>query len=41
MKIGIFLGYNHYVTLKAEGLGRLLGNLCKGFNSAGQRITCA
>ena len=39
MKIGIFLNYNHMTVLKAEGLGRYIGQLIKGFSKAGNDVT--
>lgn len=41
MKIGIFFGYGPMVRLNAEGLGRYIANLIKGFLDKGSRVTVA
>lgn len=41
MKIGIYMAYAPLTVLGKEGLGRYIGNLIKGFLSAGHQVTIA
>lgn len=41
MRIGIFFGYGPGIKLGAEGLGRYIGNLTKGFVNVGHKISIA
>ncbi len=41
MKIGIYMAYGPQTVLSKEGLGRYIGNLIKGFVTAGHQVTVA